>query len=100
MLIALNDMDVVAGCGKKQAERGTEEESVRRAVIHTFIRSYKKRTVVITVLFLRLCFKCTFYKVYSKIFPFIRKHFRHIERTGRVEKLFAGYITFRGFYDF
>ena len=42
MLIALNDTDVVAGCGKKQAKRGTKEESVRRAVIHNFIRFQKK----------------------------------------------------------
>ena len=43
MLIALNDTDVVAGCGKKQAKRGTKEESVRRAVIHTYYSFFQKK---------------------------------------------------------
>ena len=55
MLTALNDKDVVAGCGKKRAKRGTEKRSPYAERLYILIiRFFKKRAVSIPVLFLCL----------------------------------------------
>ena len=52
MLTALNDKDVVAGCGKKRAKRGTEKRSPYAERLYIILFVFKKRAVSTPALFL------------------------------------------------